>query len=186
MCSVKTSAWFYQCYFINNKQMKRWFHCKVKGKEAGLKEKKLFLRTFGTWLSFHLCLINFIVLSHWHLHPSRGRSCFKMKQGQDKTILLLEQVLISPQRGSTCKTLFFKELLGHSRTFVLHLHVSKTLWRQRKLVHYHPAYFYKVYQDLSSQYTSSDWNGFWSGRCLHRFKSKLFCALFNNATVSKQ
>lgn len=46
-----------------------------------------------------------------------------MKQGQDETIPFLEQVLISPQRGSTCKTLLLKEMLGHSSTFVLHLHV---------------------------------------------------------------
>lgn len=46
-----------------------------------------------------------------------------MKQGQDKSIPFLEQVLISPQKGSTCKTLLLKEMLGYSSTFVLHLHV---------------------------------------------------------------
>lgn len=46
-----------------------------------------------------------------------------MKQGQDKTIPLLEQVLVSPQRGTTCKTLLLKEMLGYSSAFVLHLHV---------------------------------------------------------------
>lgn len=42
----------------------------------------------------------------------------QMKQEQDKTIPPLEQVQVSPQRGSTCKTLPLKEMLGHSSIFV--------------------------------------------------------------------
>lgn len=121
VCLVKNMPVLSDVISLTTNRLKDYFIAKWKEKKLGLKGRSFF-RTFEAWLSFHLCLINFIVLSHWHLHWSRSRSCLKMKQEQDKTPLL-EQGLISPQRGSTCKTLLLKEMLGHSSTFVLHLHV---------------------------------------------------------------
>lgn len=77
-----------------------------------------------------------------------------------------------------CKTFLLKEMLGHSSSFVLHLHIWQNTMKTEEINTLSSSLL--LGSVLSGQCTSIDCSGFCS--LLHRFNSELFCVLFNNAT----